>query len=81
MYIIFSCHLHVHVFFLLPRPGDQACSWYYIVKGSVLISNNYVYGSGCSFGQCIDTNLRTDTCSVTKDPTELLKVQDTVHTM
>ena len=33
-----------------------------------------MYGAGCSFGQCIDTNLRTDTCLVTKENTELLKV-------
>ncbi|XP_019851253.1 PREDICTED: rap guanine nucleotide exchange factor 6-like isoform X2 [Amphimedon queenslandica] len=61
----------------LYQPGDIASSWYYIVYGSVLISTYYTYGAGCSFGQCIDTNLRTDTCLVTKENTELLKISYT----
>lgn len=64
----------VHVIISLSiRPGDQATCWYYILNGSVLISTSYIYSSGCSFGQCVDTNFRTDTCLVS-NKSELLRV-------
>jgi hypothetical protein len=59
------------------RPGDKALSWYYVVQGSIVISGDYVYGRGCSFGQCIDTNIRTDACRANTDPTVLLRIDYT----
>ena len=32
---------------LLYRPGDLADCWYYIMSGSVMISNTYTYSEGC----------------------------------
>ncbi len=40
-----------------------------------MISSIYYYSSGCSFGQCIDSNLRTDKCIAT-EKTQLLKVRE-----
>ena len=42
-----------------------------------MISNMYYYSSGCSFGQCIDSNLRTDKCVAT-EMSQLLKVRERV---
>lgn len=58
---------------VLYSPGETAYCWYYIVSGCVMISNMYFYSAGCSFGQCVDTNLRTDKCLVLED-TSLLKI-------
>jgi hypothetical protein len=61
---------------VLYREGDRLTCWYYILSGSVMISNNYYYPSGSSFGQCILTNVRDDKCLITES-TELLRIDYT----
>ena len=39
-----------------------------------MISKMYFYSSGCSFGHCIDSNMRTDKCIATEN-TQLLRVR------
>jgi hypothetical protein len=56
--------------------GDPLSCWYYILSGSVMISNNYYYPSGSSFGQCILTNVRDDKCIIAES-TELLRIDYT----
>lgn len=59
---------------ILYRVGEPVLCWYYVLSGSVLISEDYLYSSGNSFGHCSDSNIRKDSCHIL-EASELLRVE------
>lgn len=61
---------------ILYSPGDKADCWYYVLTGSVMLSMNYFFSTGSSFGQSVNADVRDDQCHVLED-TQLLRINYT----
>lgn len=64
---------HVEKDYILYSTGEKALCWYYVLSGSVLLSMNYFFSTGSSFGRCINSDVRSDQCHVL-EPSQLLRI-------